>query len=149
MPQLRGCGVPWGESPGPGQPPGIYTTDLAPSSYRSFITYSYSVARGKLALSAHKRLVTECFCVSRVRATRYHSILVTVEPLRSFVPLAAAELETRGLFWIVVFEIYSIARSILDYSEVHSVLSVDAYIFDEISFSFFLFFFLQYYVEIN
>lgn len=46
----------------------------SPSSYRGFITYSYSVARGKVALSAYKRLVTECFCVSRIRAIRYHSI---------------------------------------------------------------------------
>jgi len=38
---------------------------LRTSPPRGFITYSYSVARGKVALSAHKRLVAECFCVSR------------------------------------------------------------------------------------
>lgn len=71
---VRGCGAPLGEA---GKDNLLeFILQPSPSSSYRFIIYSYSVARAKVALSAYKRLVGVCFCISKnvPFVIRYHSI---------------------------------------------------------------------------
>lgn len=75
MPLVGGCGAPLGEAGKDNLLEFILRPHTLSPSYR-FITYSYSVARGKVALSAYKRLVAVCFSISKnvPLVIRYHLI---------------------------------------------------------------------------